>query len=99
MSTTMVTARMDEFKKIRANAVLKKYGKTHSSVINELYDIIISENSLPWKEKRCGIDSMTQDEIKEAYDFVRSIPVSNSRFSTMSDEEIRKERLQAKGLA
>ena len=38
MSTSMVTARMDEFKKARGNAVLKKHGKTASGVINEMYD-------------------------------------------------------------
>ena len=99
MTSTMVTVRMDESKKLRGNAILKKSGKTPSDAINELYDIIIKENALPWKKERSGIATMSAGDVAEAKDFLQSIQVVNSRFSTMSDEEIRSERMQLRGIA
>ena len=98
MGTSMVTARMDEFKKARGNAVLKKHGKTPSGVINELYDRIIKEDGLPWENVPSGIASMTSEEVAEARKFLSEIQVEDSPFATMSDGDIRRERLQAKGL-
>ncbi len=98
MSATMVTARIDESKKMRVNAILKKNGKTPSGVINELYDIIIQENGLPWENQQKGIATMSKNEIASALDFIRDIQLEDSRFSTMSDEEIKEERLKTKGL-
>ena len=98
MTTTMVTARMDEAKKLRCNAILKKNGKTPSVVINELYDYIIKENSLPWKKQDTGIKTMQDEKIADAKEFLRSIQVDDSQFSTMSDEDIKRERLMARSL-
>lgn len=98
MATTMVTARMDEVKKSRATAILRKHGKTPSDAINELYDFIIKENALPWKKETGGISAMSENEIAEAKDFLTSIQVCDSRFATMTDKDIKKERLQARGL-
>ena len=98
MSSTMVTARMDEHKKMRGNAILKRQGKTPSDVINELYDIIIKEGGVPWVQDTGGIASMSEEEIKQAYDFIRSIPAPKSRFSNMTDDEIKKERLSASAI-
>ncbi len=96
MGTAMVTARMDDLKKARAGAILRKCGKTPSGAINELYDFIIREGALPWGDERRGMASMSARQIEEAADFVQSIPPESSRFSTMSDEEIRNERVRAK---
>lgn len=99
MSTTMVTVRMDETKKLRGNAILKKNGKTPSDAINELYDLIIKDNSLPWKKVKSGIATMSSTEIAEAKDFLTGIQIENSRFATMSEQEIKNERTRYKGLA
>ena len=99
MTSTMVTVRMDESKKLRGNAILKKSGKTPSDAINELYDIIIKENALPWKKEKSGIATMSAGEIAEAKEFLNSIQIENSRFSTMSDEEIKGERMRLRGIA
>lgn len=96
MGTAMVTARMDDLKKARAGAILRKCGKTPSKAINELYDFIIREGTLPWGDARGGIASMSARQVEEAADFIQSIPPASSRFATMSDEEIRRERLRAK---
>ena len=99
MSTTMVTARMDEFKKKRGNAILKKCGVTPSRAINDLYDAIIKENGLPWQKEERGIASMSVDEVADALDFLGGIQIPNSRFANMSDEEIKAERFREKALA
>ncbi len=96
MATTMVTARMDDLKKARAAAILKKCGKTPSKAINELYDIIIRDGALPWGDEQKGAASMSTRQLEEAMQFVRSIPRASPRFSTMSDEEIKEERMRVK---
>ena len=98
MATTMVTARIDEAKKIRGNAIFKKCGKTPSAVINELYDFVIRENALPWKVEQTGISTMSEQEIEDAKNFLHSIQIENSRFAKMSDEDIKRERMLSKGL-
>ena len=98
MTTTMVTARMDEAKKMRGNAILKKRGKTPSAAINELYDFIIKESDLPWKEEKTSIKTMSRSEVGDLREFLREIQVENSPFSNMSDQEIREERMRARNL-
>ena len=41
---------------------------------------------------------MTVEEVAEARRFLHEIQVADSPFATMSDEDISKERLHAKGL-
>ncbi len=99
MSSSVVTARMDATKKIRGNAILKKNGRTPSAVINELYDFIIKEKALPWKNETTGISTMSDHEITDAKEFLQSIQIENSKFATMSDEDIRSERMRSGGMA
>lgn len=83
---------------MQGNSVLKGHKKTPSGIINKPYDFLIRKNQLPWKEELTGIASMTEDQIEDARKFIQSIPFENTQFATMSDEDIRNERLKAKGL-
>lgn len=100
MADAMVTGRMSKEKKEAGNRVLARLGTNPSAAINGLYDYLIREEKLPFeKEEEFGWQKYSKEEIAEAFAFVRSlrIPVDN-RFATMTDDEIKRERLTARGL-
>ena len=99
MASAIVTARMDEMKKRRGNAILKKRGKTPSGYINELYDRLIEKNDLLWEEERKGLASMSDEEIKAVVEKVRSIPIVtlDKDFSEMTIKQARMKRLGING--
>ncbi|MCL1891512.1 MAG: RelB/DinJ family addiction module antitoxin [Coriobacteriia bacterium] len=92
----MVTARMPQGKKEVGNHILHELGTSPSQLINEVYDYVIKHKQLPLHEEACSLSSRS---IQEALAFVDSIPLlASTRFSTMTDDEIKQERLTAKGL-
>ena len=97
MISSTITVRIDEAKKNRGNAILKQRGLTPSQCINELYDLMIEKGDILWENREQTVFSATKEKIDEARAFITSIP-KKSRFSTMSDEEIKLERLKNRGL-
>ena len=107
MADAMVTARMSQEKKEAGNRVLEQLGTNASQVVNRLYDYVLENKKLPFPEEQ-GRRKYTQEEIAdyrkfhaqnpEAIAWVDSIP-RKDRFSTMTDDEIRRERLVSRGLA
>ena len=98
MSDAMVTARMSPEKKEAANRVFEQLGTNASRAINDLYDYVIANKELPTEEEMY-VESL-ESRLREAavwFDEV-SLPMGN-RFATMSDSEIKRERLVSRGLA
>lgn len=96
MADVMVTARMTQAKKREGNNILKELGLSASQAINEFYDYLISHKETPFEEQQTEVEAK-RAALKQALAFVESVPRS-SRFSTMTDDEIKRERLAAKGL-
>lgn len=99
MTDAMVTARMSPEKKEAGNRVLEQLGTNASQAINRLYDYVIEKRELPFHlqgQRR----AYTQEEILHAIDWVDGIPRSRTsgRFSGMSIEEAKCDRLVAQGL-
>lgn len=96
---TMVTARMAKGKKDAGSEVLKSLGITASQAINEFYDYLIEQRGLP---QMSAAPSARTDSVKisEAMHWLDDISLhSTNRFASMSDEDIRRERLASRGLA
>lgn len=100
MPDAMVTARILASKKESGNRVFESLGVTPSQAINSLYDYVIREKALPFSgdcEKR-----VTAEQLREAQLFIRQIPnelgIADSRFSNMTNEQIKVERLMSRGL-
>jgi len=93
----MVTARMPQGKKEAGNSILHELGTNPSQFINDVYDYVIKTKTLPLQAQH---DFRSSTTIMEAFEFVDSIPFTTSqRFATMTDDEIRQERLIARGIA
>lgn len=99
MADTMVTARMTQQKKEAGNRILKELGTNPSQAVNGLYDFVIREKKLPYQQQEeFGWQKYTKEQIAQARALVNSLVIEDSRFSTMTDDEIRQERLASKGL-
>jgi len=93
----MVTARMAQGKKEAGNSILRELGTSPSQFINDIYDYVIKNRQLPFQSKSTGAG---KHDIPAALAFIESIPLQSPNvFSTMSDAEIRQERLIVRGLA
>lgn len=97
MADAMVTARMSAEKKEAGNRMLEQLGTNASQAVNRLYDYVLEKKQLPFPEQQ-GRRKYMQEEIAQAIAWVDSIP-RRDRFSTMTDDEIRRERLISRGLA
>ena len=98
MNDAMVTARMPQAKKDAGGRMLNQLGSSASQFINSAYDYLIQHGSSPFEahEESC---TPTAERIAQALTEVEGmcLPESN-RFATMSDDEIRRERLSRNGL-
>ncbi len=93
----MVTARMSQAKKEAGNSVLEAIGVSPSKAINELYDYLIKQKKLPFAQE--GKAAYDRKSLQEALSWVDGLALAaGNRFSSMDDEEIRVERLAARGL-
>ena len=98
MADAMVTARMSQEKKEAGNRMLEQLGTNASQAVNRLYDYVLEKKELPFPEQQ-GRRKYTQEEIARAIAWVDSIPrlPKDNRFATMTDDEIKYERLKSRG--
>ena len=94
MADVMVTARMSEEKKEKGNHIFDQLGTNPSQTINRLYDYIIEHQALPFSEAEKK--KPTKDKWLEAAAVIDGLSRKN-RHSTMTDDEIRHERMTARG--
>ena len=100
MNDAMVTARMSQAKKEAGGRVLAQIGSNASQVINDVYDYLIEHGSSPCSQAQSHPDEIiTPERITAALSNVESmcLPADN-RFSTMTDDDIERERLVRRGL-
>ncbi|MCI8367422.1 MAG: RelB/DinJ family addiction module antitoxin [Eggerthellaceae bacterium] len=94
----MVTGRMAVQKKEDGNRVLRSLGVNVSQAINQLFDFVIENRALPFPEEHPA-QNHTAAELAAAASLVDSICLpANNKFSTMSDLEIKMDRLRSRGL-
>ena len=94
MADAMVTGRMSQAKKQAGTRVLQSLGMSASQAINQLYDYLIAQNASPFGT--AANEPAEAARLEEALAFVRSLPRKN-QFSHMSDAEIKRSKLAAKG--
>lgn len=99
MNDAMVTARMPQAKKDAGNRVLERIGTSASQFINAAYDYLIQHDASPFDPEKRGGEALSRERVAQALAQVEDmcLPASN-RFSAMSDDDIRKERLASRGL-
>lgn len=98
-ATAMVTARMTSEKKERGGRVLDSLGTNASQVINQLYDYVIRNGSIPEELMGSAHVELDEDAVQRAKAWLSGIKVlpSGNQFSQASDDDIRMARLRDKG--
>ena len=97
---TTVTVRMSKEKRERGNDVFEKLGTNPSKAINGLYDYAIEHGSLPYENENETTGLPLGERLLAAeklLDGITTLPRGN-RFASMTDDEIRSERLHARNL-
>ena len=98
MGDAMVTARMSKAKKDAGNRVLEQLGYGASQFINSAYDYLIQHGASPFEHDKAQVDTPSSELIAQALAKIDDmcLPESN-RFATMTDDDIRRERLMRQG--
>lgn len=92
----MVTARMSREKKEAVAQVLDGLGTTASEVINDLYDYVRVNKALPFAAQD-EPHRISAAELSAALSFIDGLGKVD-RFSSMTDEDIKRERMLSRGL-
>lgn len=99
MNDAMVTARMSKAKKDAGNRVLGELGSSASQFINSAYDYLIQRGTSPFVADAGRAEGVTRAQLADALAQVEAMCLpSDNRFRTMTDDEIRRERLSRHGL-
>jgi len=88
MATQVVSARVDEATKRKADAVIKANNTTPNDVIKQLWETIASTGTIPLDS---GTEQQKFDEQRKFQEFVAFLdtaPEPNPAFAHMNDEEI-----------
>ncbi len=88
MPTVVISGRVDEDVKLRADAIIRAAGSTVNNVINDVWQTIVSTGQLPvppsvideQKEKRAVLASFME--------WFDELPPQNEAFEHMTDDEI-----------
>ena len=100
MNDALVTARMPQAKKEAGSHVLAQIGSNASQVINDVYDYLIAHGSSPCSQAQSHPNEViTPERITAALADIEDmcLPADN-RFSTMADDDIKREQLARRGL-
>lgn len=97
MNDAIITARMPKAKKEAGNRVLEQLGSSTSQFVNSAYDYLIRHGASPFAAPASN-ERVSAERIAAALAQVEGmcLPASN-RFATMSDDDIRRERLARQG--
>lgn len=96
MAEAMVTGRMSEAKKKKGASVLKREGLNASQAINLLYDRLIEDGQATFLT---GAQIQDAERWRAAAEFVDSLSERReTKFDSLTDAEIRIERLKSRGL-
>lgn len=98
MADAMVTARMPKSKKDAGGRILESLGVTASAAINGLYDYVISNRELPFKEEAERTVPSKQD-MQAAIAWANGIArVEPGALSSLDLKEAKRHKLASKGL-
>ena len=95
-SSAIVTARVNETKKLKVDTILKRRGSTPTSYINELYDRIIENDGEVWENSAREAKTISQEELREATLWAQSLPQIELKgeFKDMTTKQAKDRRLR-----
>ncbi len=88
MATAVVSGRVDEAIKRRADKYIKAAGKTTAQVISDMYLQISITGELPGAELERERRERGKERFREFMEYVDSLPPADEWLANMSDEEM-----------
>lgn len=95
MADAMVTGRMTSAKKEAGNRVLDGLGLNASQAINQLYDHLIEQGSMPCVKPQSQ-KAYSKGQVEEALSYVRSLqmPKVPRELAGMTDDEVKRHKMR-----
>lgn len=93
MATVVVSGRVDEEVRRRADRVIERAGSTPGDVIRTVWETIAATGKLPVSQEQEDEFKRKRKAFKEFLDFVNSLPPAPDWFSTMTDRDLQDMRV------
>ncbi len=88
MPTVVISGRVDEDVKARADAIIRASGSTVNGVINDVWQTIVSTGQIPVPPATADEQAEKRAVFNSFMDWFDSLPPQNEAFARMTDDEI-----------
>ena len=88
MSTVVISGRVDEDVKLRADSVIRAAGSTVNNVINDVWRSIAATGELPAASRFSAEQAEKRAAFSSFIDWFDRLPSQNEAFTHMTDDEI-----------
>ena len=96
MASVVVSGRVDEEVKRRADAYIRAAGSNPAKVINDVWVRIAYTGEVPQEDSRLGSVEERMKRFEEFMEFCDSLPPVDERYLHMTDDEILAEAMEEK---
>lgn len=88
MPTAVVSGRIDEELKRRADVIIRSAGSSVGNVINDVWRSIVETGQLPKTESQIGETESKQCTFNSFLEWFNELPPQNPTYASMTDDEI-----------
>jgi len=88
MATVVVSGRVEESVKLRADAVIRSAGSTAAAVISDVWQSIAETGQLPASSAHADEQAEKQATFSSFMEWFETLPSQNEDFAHLTDEEI-----------
>jgi len=88
MATVVVSGRVEESVKLRADAVIRSAGSTAAAVISDVWQSIAETGQLPASSAHADEQAEKQATFSSFMEWFDALPHQNEDFAVMSDDDI-----------
>ena len=93
MSTVVVSGRIDEDVKIRADRIIRSAGSSVARVISDVWQTIVDTGELPSSPALAAEEASKRDTFDSFMQWFDGLPPQDEAFAGMTDDEILEGRL------
>lgn len=88
MPTVVISGRVDQDVKLRADAIIRAAGSTVGRVINDVWETIAATGELPNSPAHANEQAAKRAAFSSFMDWFEELPPQNGAYAGMSDDEI-----------
>lgn len=94
MPTVVISGRVDQDTKLRADAVIRAAGSTIGNVINDVWETIAATGEIPPSPAHVDAQASKRATFSSFMDWFEALPPQNEAFAGMTDDEVLEGRVE-----